>query len=153
MQPIRVRANLRAIAVNVYSTFPKAQALLEPHHQIVQCHIQDTRWGSLTPLQRCSLCILQPFFLIGYDQLRCVFNVCRYAFNFSRCSFHPEIQKMMRSVSYVDLIEFKFFFLNVPVFNSPNQTTKRKLSVSSNTYEKYRIISARFDKKNLASSR
>ena len=39
---------------------PKAPALLEPHHQIVLCHIQDTRCGSLTPLQRSSRYILQP---------------------------------------------------------------------------------------------
>ena len=27
-----------------YSTLPKAPSLLEPHHQIVLCHISDTRW-------------------------------------------------------------------------------------------------------------
>ena len=27
------------------SAFPKAPALLEPHHQIVLCHIQDTLWA------------------------------------------------------------------------------------------------------------
>ena len=34
--------------------------ITQPHYQIVSCHIQDThcRWG-LTPLQRCSRCILQ----------------------------------------------------------------------------------------------
>ena len=36
-----------------YSAFPKAPALLEPHHQIAYCHIQDTRCGVLSPLQRC----------------------------------------------------------------------------------------------------
>ena len=38
----------------------KTPALLEPHYQIVSCHIEDTRWRSLTLLQRCSRCILQP---------------------------------------------------------------------------------------------
>ena len=28
-----------------YSAFSKAAALLEPHHQIVKCHIQDIQWG------------------------------------------------------------------------------------------------------------
>ena len=42
-----------------YSAFPKVPASLEPHHQIVLCHIQVARWG-LTPLQKCSRCILQP---------------------------------------------------------------------------------------------
>ena len=32
-----------------YSTFPKVPALLEPHHQIVYCHIQDTRCGGSYP--------------------------------------------------------------------------------------------------------
>ena len=39
------------MAIKGYSIFPKALALLKPHHQIVWCHIQDTCWGSLTPLQ------------------------------------------------------------------------------------------------------
>ena len=43
-----------------YSAFFKTPGLLEPNHQIVESHIKDTRWGSLTPLQRCSRCILQP---------------------------------------------------------------------------------------------
>ena len=34
-------------------------ALLESHHQIVLRHIQDTRLGSVTPLQRCNQCILK----------------------------------------------------------------------------------------------
>ena len=32
-----------------YSTFLKAPALLELHHQIISCHIQDTRWGKSYP--------------------------------------------------------------------------------------------------------
>ena len=32
-----------------YSTFPKASGLLEPHHQIVYCHIQDTCWVGSYP--------------------------------------------------------------------------------------------------------
>ena len=58
--PLQARVDLGVIALKGYSAFPKAPVLLEPHHQIVYCHIQDTRWGSLTPLLRSSLCILQP---------------------------------------------------------------------------------------------
>ena len=43
-----------------YSTFPRIPALLLPHHRIFSCHVQDTLWASLTPLQRSSRCILQP---------------------------------------------------------------------------------------------
>ena len=35
-----------------YSVLPKTPAFLELHHQIVKCHIQETRWR--------SRCILQP---------------------------------------------------------------------------------------------
>ena len=34
-----------ARAMKECSAFPKAPALLEPHHQTVFCHIQDSHWG------------------------------------------------------------------------------------------------------------
>ena len=46
------------MALKRHSMFSKSPRL-EPHHQIVRCHIQETRWGSLTPLQRLSRCILR----------------------------------------------------------------------------------------------
>ena len=46
-----------AMVMKGYSAFPITPALLEPHHHIVY---QDTRWGSLTPLQKYNRCILQP---------------------------------------------------------------------------------------------
>ena len=52
MLPLRARVDLGAMAMKGYSAFPKAPALLEPHHQIVYCHIQDTRWGVVLPLCR-----------------------------------------------------------------------------------------------------
>ena len=45
MLPLRARVGLGVIAVKEYSAFPKAPALLKPDHQIVSCHIQDTRCG------------------------------------------------------------------------------------------------------------
>ena len=52
--------DLWPIGIKGYSAFPKFPALLKPHHQIVWCHKQDTRWASLTPLLRCCRCILPP---------------------------------------------------------------------------------------------
>ena len=43
-----------------YSVYPKALALLEPHHQIIYRHNQDTHWVGLTSLQRSNQYILQP---------------------------------------------------------------------------------------------
>ena len=55
----RTKEDLGAVAVKEYSTFPKDIALLESHHQIILCHIQDTCcWGSLINLQRCNQCIM-----------------------------------------------------------------------------------------------
>ena len=42
--PLWARLDLGVMAMKEYSAFPKAQALLEPHHQIVQYHIEDARW-------------------------------------------------------------------------------------------------------------
>ena len=36
------------MAMKEYSAFPKAPALLKPHHHTVLCHMQDTCCGSLT---------------------------------------------------------------------------------------------------------
>ena len=36
-----------------YSGFPKATISLKPHHQIDQCHIQDTCWAGLTSPPPC----------------------------------------------------------------------------------------------------
>ena len=52
MLPLQARVDLGAMAMKRYSAFPKAPALLEPHHQIVKCHIQDTCWRGVLPLCR-----------------------------------------------------------------------------------------------------
>ena len=59
---LHARVDLGVMAIEGYTAFLKAPALLEPNHQIVQCHIQDTHSGGFTPLQRISRCIplLQP---------------------------------------------------------------------------------------------
>ena len=47
------------MAMKGYSTFPKAPGL-KHHYQMILCHIKNTSWRWLTPLQRCSHHILQP---------------------------------------------------------------------------------------------
>ena len=49
MLPLRARVDLETMVIMGYSAFPKAPVLLEPHHQIVQCHIQDTHWAGSYP--------------------------------------------------------------------------------------------------------
>ena len=58
VQPLWARVDQGVMAMKGYSPFSKVPALLEPHNQIVSYPIQDTCDGTLTPLQRCSLCIL-----------------------------------------------------------------------------------------------
>ena len=41
--PLPGRVDLGAFTIKGYSTFPKTPILLEIHHQIVLCHIQDAR--------------------------------------------------------------------------------------------------------------
>ena len=54
MLPLRARVDLGAMAMKGYSTFPKAPALPELHHQTVYCHFQDThsRGEGVLPLCR-----------------------------------------------------------------------------------------------------
>ena len=67
MLPLRARVDLGVMVRNKYSAFLKASSLLEPHHQIVLCHMQDAHWGSLTRLHRCSRHILQPHLTRPWD--------------------------------------------------------------------------------------
>ena len=60
MLPLQARVNLGVMAMKGYSAFPEASALLEPHHQIVLCHISTLIGTCLNPRQRCRRCILQP---------------------------------------------------------------------------------------------
>ena len=48
------------MAMKGHSASPRVLALLKPYRQIVWCHLQDSRKGSLTTLLRCSRCSLQP---------------------------------------------------------------------------------------------
>ena len=49
MLSLRDRVDLEAMSIKRYSSFLKIPALLEPHHQIVYCHYQDSRWEDVTP--------------------------------------------------------------------------------------------------------
>ena len=45
--PLQERTDLGEMAIKGYSVFPKLPALLEPHHQILLCHIRTlVRKGS-----------------------------------------------------------------------------------------------------------
>ena len=46
------RVDLGSMAMKDYSTFPKTPALLDSHHQIVACYIQDTCCWEGVPIWR-----------------------------------------------------------------------------------------------------
>ena len=101
--PFQARVDQGAMTMKRFSAFPKAPALLEPHpgHSI--------EGGCLTPLQRCSQCILQPQLtrpLVGGD----VLPLCRDAV----CVFCSPSQlgwKRRRNNSDITSKEISLFFL------------------------------------------
>ena len=70
------KVDLGAMAIKGCSTFPKDLALLKPHHQIVQFHIQDTRrfGGSVE---------MQSVYSTGLNS----------EFSFSQTSCHTKVKK------------------------------------------------------------
>ena len=46
MLSIWARVDLGAMAIKLYSAFPKAPAVLESNHEIVKCHIHNTHLGN-----------------------------------------------------------------------------------------------------------
>ena len=106
------------MAMKEYSAFPKSPALLDPHHQIVYCHILDTRWGwggGLTPLERCSQCILQPqltrqrFFSLFWNVLFCLYCFIQSRYLFSLPSFARNFW-FISSISFVLIVVLLFSF-------------------------------------------
>ena len=81
MLPLQASVDLGAMAMKGYSAFPKAPALLEPHHQIVSCHIQDTRLGGVYPSTEVQSVILQPQLTGQYTELnvKVLFQIIQFS--------------------------------------------------------------------------
>ena len=61
-----------------YSAFPKAPTLLEPHHQVVLCHIQDTRWGGVfLPLRREAVGVFYSSSRLGKSKFKSYIKIVR----------------------------------------------------------------------------
>ena len=107
---IPVRVDLGAMEIKGYSAFLKDPGL-KRHQQTVQCHIQDTRFWSLTSLRRCSWHILQPQ---PTSFASVLWHINHYKL-FNAKSFYTYI-KYMTSKHFVNNIfirvwAFAFFFL------------------------------------------
>ena len=75
VRPFNARANLEAMAMKGHSAFLEVPASREPNHYIILCHIQNTRYGRLTPLQRCSQCRLANWIRNIWRHMR---KICDY---------------------------------------------------------------------------
>ena len=60
--------DLGAMTMKEYSVFPKAPTLVQPHHQIVLCHSQDTRWVEVLPLCREAVGVLYSPSRLGQER-------------------------------------------------------------------------------------
>ena len=60
MLPLQARVDLGVMAIHSPLHSPKLQHYWSLTIRLFNVKIQDTRWRSLTHLQRCSQCILQP---------------------------------------------------------------------------------------------
>ena len=72
MLPFRARVDLWAIAIKGYFAFPKAPALLKPHHQIVQGHIPGHSLLVVTPVCRDAVGIFFSPSRLSYRIFECI---------------------------------------------------------------------------------
>ena len=80
MLSVWATTDLGAMAIKTYSAFPKVPALLEPHHQVVQCHIQDILGGGVLPLCRDAVSVFNSSSRLGHRTLvEGVLPLCRNA--------------------------------------------------------------------------
>ena len=84
MLPLQARVDLEAMLMKGCFTFPKAPALLEPHHQTSDWLLsyQDTRWRGVLPLCREAVGVFYSLSQLGQRILvggRGVLPLCRGA--------------------------------------------------------------------------
>ena len=79
------------MATKGYSTFFKAPALLEPHHQIVKCHIQITRWEGFLLLCRSAVGVFYSY-RVATNNYTYTYTY-RNIFNTIRTSGHSSLEK------------------------------------------------------------
>ena len=128
MLPLQARVDLGVMAMKGCSTFLKATESLEPHHQIAYCHILDTRWGGgLTPLQRCSRCILQPQPTGKYTELHLktvLFQIIQFSISMQfRCQkrfYFEQFSLALVCSLNVKTVQFNINSLNAKTANSRN---------------------------------
>ena len=99
MLPIRARVNVGAMAMKVCSIFPKVPTSLEPHHQIVQCHIQDTRCGAVPCAEKHSM-----YYTVPADRAICVGIIKQILLNYGQNKF-SRFEKRKRSYDYCETLE------------------------------------------------
>ena len=93
----------------------QAPVLSEPHHQIVECHFQDTfLWGKSYSLQRSSQCILQPqpTEQTNNEQKTWEFILCYlYPFKTDLWGSLNKFPDFFRMGTFIDSIHMKIVFI------------------------------------------
>ena len=103
--PLQARVDLGAIAMNAYSKFPKDQGL-EPHHQMIWCHLQENRWSypSTEMLSVYSTALAD----CAYEYLAedyagiLIRDIIRGSRNFDLVNFSYEVISEWESIGYFD---------------------------------------------------
>ena len=78
--PLQATVDLGAMATKGWSALPKAPALVEPYHQIVLCHIPDTRWEWVLLLCREAVGVFYSHSRLGKQKWDRFFLIKDYCF-------------------------------------------------------------------------
>ena len=119
MIPLWVRVDVGAMAMKEYSAFPKAPILLESHHQIVWCHIQDTDYEGVLLLCRDAICLYNK---APADWARCIECQNCYSYVNNRMGKTEELS-----------IDLRQRFINFYKSGKSNNTFSNKLAYLRST--------------------
>ena len=92
--------DLGTMAMKRYSAFPKAPTSLEPHHQIVWCHIQNTLRGVVLPLGRGAVGVFYSLSRLGKRESWDVFICFLRALSRSEKQIASFIHRIQVAVSF-----------------------------------------------------
>ena len=98
--PLRVRVDRGAMSMKVYSVFPKVPASLEPHHQIVWCHIR-------TLIRGCRRCIKLSYITIPKSDIGIMVRMFANGLGDMGSIPDRKTQKMVLDVSLLSTQHYK----------------------------------------------
>ena len=127
MLPLWARVDLGVMAMKEYFAFPKAPVLLEPQHEIVECHMQDIQGGALYPSAEVQLV---------YSTVPTDWAIQKWSFTIRCCLVSHQRQPMVSVCGFKGHpIKFKSYSKGIQLNSHQIRLREKKRILKVNPYQ------------------